>query len=117
MRRDVGEIAGVEVTERGAACLLAEASGLGSRAKESGQAGLEGDGLIRSARIVWGEGNTVFGICADDGWLLSWSADFKLEFWEGMGEGNLYNLCLLVLQGTLGVIREDDALVRNRIEA
>lgn len=67
--RDVGEIAGVEVTERRAACLLAEASGLGGRAKESGQAGLEGNGLVGSVRVVRGEGNTVFGICADDGWL------------------------------------------------
>lgn len=69
--RDVGEIAGVEVTERRAACLLAEASGLGGWAEEGGQAGLEGNRLVGSARVVWGEGNTVFGVCADYGWLLS----------------------------------------------
>lgn len=39
----------------------------------------------------------------------------KLEIWKGGGD--VYNLCLLVFQGTLGVIREDDPLVRNRIEA
>lgn len=81
--RYVGEIAGVEVAERRAACLLAEASGLGGWAKEGGQAGLKGNGLVGSARVVRGEGNTVFGVCADDGWLLLWSADFKLEVLGG----------------------------------
>lgn len=111
--RDVGEIAGVEVAERCAACLLAEASGLGGWAEEGGQAGLEGNGLVGSIRVVRSEGNTVFGICADDGWLLSWSAEFKLEVCEGQ---NMYNLCLMVFQGTLGVIRENDPLVRNRVK-
>lgn len=71
LRRYVGEVAGVEVTERRATSLLAEASGLSSWAEESGQGRLKGNRLVGSARVVWGEGNTVLGICADDGWLLS----------------------------------------------
>lgn len=112
--RDVGEVAGVEVSERRATCLLAKASGLSSWAEESGQARLKGNRLVGSARVVWGEGDTVFGICADDGWLLAWSAEFTLKVWQ---EREMYNLCLLVFQGTLGVIREDHRLVRNRVKA
>lgn len=89
--RDVGEVAGVEVTERRATSLLAEASGLSSWAEESGQARLKGNRLIGTARVVRGEGNPVFGICANDGWLLSWSAEFKLKVWQ---EREMYNLCL-----------------------
>lgn len=77
--RDVAEVACVEVTERRATSLLAEASGLSSRAEEGGQPRLKGNRLVRSARVIRGEGDTVLGICADDGWLLSWSAEFKLK--------------------------------------
>lgn len=69
-RRDVGKVAGIEVAECQAVCLLAEAGGLSGWTEEGGKAGLEGNGLVGSVGIVWGKGNAIFCVGTDDGRLF-----------------------------------------------